>query len=261
VAVNGKPAKGTLVQRASLVNLTPNARSGQAIADTERAILTDATLEILQPDGTPIGTIMLGGLILGPPAPGAPLTAISSNVAVTGGTGAFFGVRGQSANGVPPVNVNTRFASVSEDPANRRTYGGGTLRLVLHLIPLARPEILATQAGPAVVHANDFSLVSASRPARPGEILSLFTSGLGPTRPGVDPGKPFPSAPLHVVNSPVEVSVSGAPAEVLYAGGYSGAVDVYQVNFRMPAETTRGTVAIRLSVAWIAGPEARIAVQ
>ena len=84
------------------------------------------------------------------------------------------------------------------------------------------------------IHASDGSLVSAAKPAKAGEILSLFASGLGPTRPGVDPGQPFPAAPLQVVNSPVQVLVNGNSADVLYAGGYPGAVDGYQVNFRMP---------------------------
>jgi hypothetical protein len=47
-----------------------------------------------------------------------------------------------------------------------------------------------------------------------------------PTRPGVDPGQPFPASPLQVINSPVQVLVNGNPGEFLYAGGYSGAVDV-----------------------------------
>ena len=36
--------------------------------------------------------------------------------------------------------------------------------------------------------------------------------------PNVGPGNPFPSSPLAVVNSPVEVTVNGEPAEVLGAG-------------------------------------------
>ena len=76
-----------------------------------------------------------------------------------------------------------------------------------------------------------------------------------------DPGKPFPASPLAAVNSPVEVLVNGRAAEVLAAVGYPGAVDGYQVNFRIPSETARGTATIQVSAAWIAGPEVRIPVQ
>ncbi|MBI3698520.1 MAG: hypothetical protein HY238_27220 [Acidobacteria bacterium] len=90
-------------------------------------------------------------------------------------------------------------------------------------------------------------------PSRP-EIAS-------PTRPGVDSGKPFPANPLAVVNSPVEATVNGKAAEVLAAVGYPGAVDAYQVNFRIPPDTPRGLATIRLSAAWIVGPEVTVAVQ
>ena len=150
---------------------------------------------------------------------------------------------------------------MTEDPANRRRNGGGRVRYLLHLIPLARPEVVITTNGPAVVHSNDFALVTASWPARPGEILSLIATGLGPTRPGVDPGMPFPASPLALVNSPVVVRVNGAPVEVAYAGGYPGTADMYQVNFQLPADTRSGAATLRLEAAWVAGPEVRIAVQ
>src|SRR6202790_367318 len=116
-------------------------------------------------------------------------------------------------------------------------------------------------AGPAITHFSDFSLVTASKPASAGEILSLFARGLGSVTPGVDPGQPFPSNPLAVVNSPVEVAVNGKAAEILSAVGLPGAVDGYQVNFRVPSDTAKGSVSIQLIAAWISGTVVGIAVQ
>ena len=59
----------------------------------------------------------------------------------------------------------------------------------------------------------------------------------------------------------MDVSVGGASATVLYAGGYPGAVNGYQVNFRVPGGVQPGTANIQLSAAWIAGPQVKIAVQ
>jgi uncharacterized protein (TIGR03437 family) len=123
------------------------------------------------------------------------------------------------------------------------------------------PQIAVTGLGPAVAHSSDFTLVSPSKPASTGEVLSVFATGLGPTRPGVDPGQPFPQSPLAVVNSPVEITVNGKPAEVLGAAGLPGAVDGYQVNFRVPADASKGTSVIQLRSAWVAGSPVSIAVQ
>ena len=133
--------------------------------------------------------------------------------------------------------------------------------MVLTIIPSSSPQVIVTPNGPAIAHSSDFTLVSASKPAVPGEILSLFASGLGPTRPAVDPGQPFPISPLAAVNSPVTVMVNGEPAEVLASVGYPGAVDAYQVNFRVPPGTAKGTAVVQVSVAWIPGSSVNIMVQ
>jgi uncharacterized protein (TIGR03437 family) len=162
---------------------------------------------------------------------------------------------------VLPNAIPVRQASIAEDPANRRKNGGGSSRFLLTIIPMSVPQIVVTSSGPAVTHSSDFSLVSASKPAAPGEILSAFVTGLGPTHPGVDPGKPFPSNPLAVVNSPVDVMVNESPAELTAAVGYPGVVDGYQVNFRIPPDTAKGTALIQVSAAWIAGPTVSIPIQ
>ena len=204
---------------------------------------------------------MVSGLGGGSAVPGAPLSVTQGNLAIVGGTGAFLGARGQFGQAVTSQTIPARRASMMEDPASRRRNGGGRGRFVLHLIPMSRPEVVTTSSGPAVTHSSDFSLITASKPAAAGEILSLFVTGLGPTKPGVDPGTPFPASPLVAANSPVEVRVNGKPAEVTAAVGYPGTVDGYQVNFRVPADAAKGTATIQVSAAWIAGPAVSITVQ
>ncbi len=123
------------------------------------------------------------------------------------------------------------------------------------------PHVAMTTGGLAVTHASDFKLVTAANPAAPGEALSLFATGLGPTRPDVNPGKPFPSSPLAVVTSAVEVRVNGKPAEVLGAVGLPGTVDGYQVNFRVPADTLKGSAPLQLSVGMAADTSVKVMIQ
>jgi uncharacterized protein (TIGR03437 family) len=259
VAVNGQPAKGLYAgrSRSIITTTTPNPASvgDEAIADVKRAAIREHIFEILKSDGTAVGTIVSLGFSGGPAPPGTPSTE-RANWAIVGGSGAFLGARGQ----VSGTGAAGRTASMAEDPANRRVNGGTSLSLIIHVIPMWAPQIVTTASGPAIVHSTDFSLVTASKPAVAGEILSLFATGLGPAV-GVDIGQAFPLSPLAAVNSPVTVTVNGKPAEVLAATGYPGAVDGYQVNFRLPTDAGKGLAAIQVGAAWIAGASVSIAVQ
>jgi uncharacterized protein (TIGR03437 family) len=258
VSVNGQPAKGIWTATAANLFASPTPPAKQAIADAVRQNIIQMYFDLMQTDGTPIGSIMATGLTRGSPPPGAPLIQTGDTMAIIGGTGAFLGVRGQA--GVIDLG-SPRQASAMEDPANRRTNGGATRSYVLHLIPMATPEIAMVGTSPAIEHSSDFSLVTTAKPARAGEVLTLYATGLGPTRPGVDPGKPFPTTGLQIVNSPVQVVVNGRAVPAMYAGGYPGSVNGYQVNFRLPDDVASGVAALSLSAAWVPGSEVKIPVQ
>ena len=123
------------------------------------------------------------------------------------------------------------------------------------------PRIAVTPGGVAITHSSDFSLVTASKPAAAGEVLALFATGLGATRPSVAPGQPFPASPPAVVNAPVEVRVNGKPAELIGAVGFPGAMDGYQVNFRVPTDAAKGPAQIQLSTAFLSAPMVSISIQ
>jgi uncharacterized protein (TIGR03437 family) len=82
---------------------------------------------------------------------------------------------------------------------------------------------------------------------------------MGPTTPFVEIGQPFPQGSPYRVNAPVEVKINGQSSEVLYAGGYAGAVDGYQVNFRVPAGVPLGTANLQLTAGWIPGAAVAVA--
>jgi uncharacterized protein (TIGR03437 family) len=267
VAVNGKPAKGLWALRGTNLYLTPDVGAQspgsfslhpQGIADIIRFHIEDTIWEILQADGAPIGTIMASGFSRGTPPPGATPDWQFDNLTITGGTGAFLGMRGQG--GVIDLG-SPRQASVTEASANRRVLGGAKRSYVLELLPMFVPQVVATSSGPAVVHASDSSPVTSDKPAKPGEVLTIYARGLGPTNPSVVPGLSFPAGPLALVNSPVEVSAGGTTVSAGYAGGYPGAVDAYQVNFTLPATTPTGRVPLHVSQAWISGPDVMIDVR
>src|SRR5262249_22098669 len=243
------------VDRAAWFLLRPNPEPGQAIADTVRALMVEFNVEILQPDGTAIGSIMATGMNGGDPPPGAPPEAERRSLTIIGGTAAFIGIRGQGAF-AHQVGNNNR--SVIEDPANRRAHGGASRSLILQLIPLARPEVIVNSDGPSVFHTSDMTLVTTNNPAHSGEQLTLLAANLGPTKPSVDPGEPFTAEPPNLVNSPIEVLVNGTATEVFSAVGQPGSVNTYRVNFKLADSLGGHKATLRLIAAWMSGGEVNI---
>jgi uncharacterized protein (TIGR03437 family) len=257
VAVNGRPVKGVWALRATDLFLTPTVgvqppnqppQGRQAIADVQRGHIQDLVWDILDLDSNPIGTITASGLSRGPRAPGAPADVTLDALTITGGTGAFFGIRGQA--GLVDLG-SPRQATVIEAPANRRVLGGAKRSYLLQVIPMTTPEVAMTSSGPAVVHA-DSTFVSSARPAKAGEVITIYALGLGPTRGTVAFGTAFPQSPALVV-APVDVSANGLPAEILYTGGYPGSTYAYQINLRLPAGLAAGTAELKIHSAWIEG--------
>jgi uncharacterized protein (TIGR03437 family) len=253
-AINGSPAKGTVVMATQFVRLTPTPTPGMAVADIVRTGYAQWAFELQKPDGSAIGSIFVAGLTGGTPPPGSPLTASAGSNAIVGGTGAFLGARG-AVNSVPPSAG--RAASQAEDPSMRRINGGGKSHYVLQIISMFRPEVVTTATGPLVLHA-DWAPVTADKPAQRGEVLIAIAKGLGPTLPGVNPGEPFPRDPFAVVTSPVEVSVDGKPAPVINQIGLPGTTDMYYIGFRAPETAAAGTARIQVSAAWVKGPAIEI---
>jgi uncharacterized protein (TIGR03437 family) len=256
-AINGSPAKGTVVFRNQVVGLTPTPASGQAIGDIVRGSYQQFNFELLKPDGGVIGNIYVMGLNGGTPPPGSDANAISGNFAIVGGTGAFVGVRGTVS---PPAGNAPRSASQTEDPSMRRINGGGKGRFLLRLWPMFRPEVVTNSIGPLILH-SDWTQVTSSKPAQRGEVLIAIAKGLGPTLPGVNPGDPFPSDPFAVITSPIDVLVGGKAAPAINQVGYPGATDAYHISFRVPDTASVGTVSIQLSAAWVRGTAVSILVR
>ena len=134
VAVNGVPAKGSLAVRGTFLSLAPSPSPGQAIADTPNSLFSDWIFDIQQPDGTPVGTLLASGWAFGRRPAGFD-SLFQGNLAIVGGTGAFLGARGQGGEAAPPTAPVPPFASVTEDPSDRRELGGAARRYSFQLIP------------------------------------------------------------------------------------------------------------------------------
>ncbi len=85
-----------------------------------------------------------------------------------------------------------------------------------------------TGAGPAVVTFGDYTLVTATNSARPGDTLVIWGTGLGPIT-GSDAAVPTTGD----LEAPLKVYVGGIEADVVYHGR-SGQPGLDQINFVVP---------------------------
>ncbi len=250
VSVNGKPARGVWTNKGHSLLFSPSPAPGEAIANVTTGSHIECSWDLYTAEGTYVGRLNDRGL---------------SGHTFTSAGGAFLGAQGEHFSGPrgpggfdPPL----RRASMTEDPSMRRVNGGGTWQVLFYLVPAFWPEVEMTSQGPAIFH-EDFSLVTASRPARAGEVLIVRAKGLGPTRPRLRPAGAdrFGANPLEEVNSPVEATVNGQAAEVLNKIGWPGETDIYRVDIRVPAGTTPGPAALQITAAWIPGSAVSIPVR
>ncbi|HLK67350.1 MAG TPA: hypothetical protein VKU19_28135 [Bryobacteraceae bacterium] len=108
-----------------------------------------------------------------------------------------------------------------------------------------QPGIFTVPAGGigngAILHA-DFSLVTTANPAKVGETVQIYLTGLGPVSPAVNAGAAAPSNPLSTVidTADLGVYVDGVQANFTFAGLAPTLGGLYQLNVTIPSGVTLG---------------------
>lgn len=103
--------------------------------------------------------------------------------------------------------------------------------------------------GAAAQHASGtFPLVTSANPAKIGEGVVLYATGLGGVTPSVGDGAPAPSSPLSSVNDTAdEVDYGATKANLAFAGLTPGLAGLYQLNTSVATGTAAGNQPVNLS--------------
>ena len=94
---------------------------------------------------------------------------------------------------------------------------------------------------PIVQRHPDGALITAQNPAKPGDILIIYVTGIGGLDNPPATGAPATDSPLASATVTPTVSVGGVEVEVLFAGLAPGFVGLGQINVELPADLPQGS--------------------
>ncbi|MDP8979447.1 MAG: hypothetical protein M3O35_02530 [Acidobacteriota bacterium] len=146
---------------------------------------------------------------------------------------------------VAPVPTATALALPGGDPYFDAAFPFPVYALDPRAVQLG-PSDPRTNYIPVAVHQDGLRVVTLALPARAGEIVTIYATGLGPVSPPVVDGAAASASPLSLLTTPLKFSflpgsgVTGnfpgfpLPAQVQFAGLAPGFVGLYQINVVVP---------------------------
>jgi uncharacterized protein (TIGR03437 family) len=166
-----------------------------------------------------------------------PTTLGGVQVLVNGTAAPIYSVAHTS--GYDQINAVIPLSTTSNIAAIQVTNGSGSSNTVTNYVQTTAPGAFNSYtATPAVQHGADYSMVTPSSPARVGETLLVYLTGLGTLTSSGN------------ANASVAVFIDGIQATVSFAGSQSTVGGGYQMNVVVPSGVSNGNVYLD-----IAGPD------
>src|ERR1700733_1849037 len=184
----------------------------------------------------------LTGIVQSPSVP-LPATLAGATVTVDGKNAPIFNA--VNLNGTEQISFQVPVDAAAGSPVSvvmNNGFASATVQVALTAVQLGIFTIDGTQA--AATHLN-FSLITASNPAVPGETIVVYCTGLGALNPVVPTG----DAATGISNTVVAytATVAGQNAAVGFSGLAPGLVALGQVNLTVPTGAPSGLQALVLT--------------
>jgi uncharacterized protein (TIGR03437 family) len=155
-------------------------------------------------------------------------------VLINGIPGYIYYVSPNQVNVLIPLSLIPGPATVQLE--NRSVYGPP----VVITLGAAAPALFQADSSNVIATHGNGPLVTPDSPAKPGEIVVLYATGLGETSPSPICGTlPEMAAPLSDL-SDFRVELNGAPVDpklIQYAGITPGFAGLFQINLQLPADS------------------------
>jgi uncharacterized protein (TIGR03437 family) len=100
----------------------------------------------------------------------------------------------------------------------------------------------------AVALHEDGSTVNADKPARPGERITVFATGIGPINPVPLDGFPLPADQAYELTDHPQVSVADAILNPVFSGAAPGQVGLTAIRFQVPSTAGEDKLPLKILV-------------
>jgi uncharacterized protein (TIGR03437 family) len=243
VAVDAFSGSGVYINPQGILNGASFSPVGESIAPGEFISIFGSGLAPVEAVATPPYPASLNGVTVTVNSIEAPIYLVSPNqlnvlvpYSVTGTTATLVAINnGKSSNSVA-IPLSTTAPGVFTQNSSGTGLG-------------------------AILHANN-TLVTSSSPAKKGETVSIYLTGLGAVSPSVSDGTAGLSSPLSKVTETVKVTIGNASATVLYAGLAPGLPGLYQINVTVPTSLTgSGNIGLAVQTPEAFAEQSTIAIQ
>ena len=217
-------ATGVFLNPQGVFNAASLAPSGEPVAPGEFVALFGTNLASAPQQTKPPYPTSLGGVSVLIDGVAAPIYAISPTLVFAL---VPYATAGPTANFT--VSNNGALSNTVEVPVAATAPG---------VFSLTRNGI-----GPGAIQHTDYTTVSSAKPAKRGETVVIYLTGLGAVTPPVTDASGGGVKPLSSVNSATGVLIGGLPATVKFAGLVPGVPGLYIVNVVVPNDlpvTTTG---------------------
>ncbi|MFB3777840.1 MAG: SBBP repeat-containing protein [Bryobacteraceae bacterium] len=166
-------------------------------------------------------------------------------------------------DGREQINFVVPWTIAGEQEATVQVVNNGLASLPVRVpvLPAQPGMFLIDGVHAAALHGMGYSLVGAELPARRGEVVLLYATGLGAVDPPVADGAPAPADPPSRTLTLPEVVIGGIPAEVQFSGLAPGYAGLYQLNVLVPAGVAAGDADVVITISGQASNAAKLPVQ
>jgi uncharacterized protein (TIGR03437 family) len=246
-------AGGAMREQLAPALAKPNVGGVTAVASTLTTVAPGGIMSIFGTNLSPVTSDLSGFTGI------TALTAAMDGVTVTiGGVKAPFYF-------VSPLQINVQVpfeVAAGPQPVVVTTAGGASTSFTATVASVA-PSIFLVDANgtPAVVKNSDFSLITAANKAKVGDVIVIYSTGLGQVTPAAQTGVLLqPPSGSFNNTATVTVTVGGQNAAVIYSIASPFFAGLYQTAVTIPSGVT-GSAAVVLSSGATKSNSVNIAVQ